>query len=108
MTKAGEAEQTAYLFSEQTRSCTAEGDLGIENGPNEAGGYFPALARNGQKVVQWKCLKFFKKSDKNYGVEINSKTEFATILKKKYDITLKLKMWCNLKTQIVREKKLRI
>ena len=42
LTKAGEAEQTAYLFSEQTRSCTAEGGLGRENGPNEAGEYFPA------------------------------------------------------------------
>ena len=42
LTKAGEAEQTAYLFSEQTRSCTAEGEPGIENGPNEAGRYFPA------------------------------------------------------------------
>ena len=28
MTKAGEAEQTAYLFSEQTHSCTAEGEPG--------------------------------------------------------------------------------
>ena len=42
LTKAGEAGQTAYLFSEQTRSFTAEGEPGKENGPNEAGGYFPA------------------------------------------------------------------
>ena len=48
MTKAGEAEQTAFL------SCTAEGEPGKENGPNEAEGYFPAWAHNGQKVVQWK------------------------------------------------------
>ena len=61
MTKAGEAEQTAYLFSEQTRSCTAEGEPGKENGPNEAGGYFPAWACNGQKVVQWKYFKLKKK-----------------------------------------------
>ena len=52
MTKAGEAEQTAYLFSEQTRSFTAEGEPGKENGPNEAGGYFPALASNDQKNLQ--------------------------------------------------------
>ena len=57
MTKAGEADQTAYLFSEQTRSCTAEGEPGIENGPNEAGGFFPALARNGQQVVEREYLK---------------------------------------------------
>ena len=29
---AGEAEQTADLFSEQTRLCTAEGEIGEENG----------------------------------------------------------------------------
>ena len=40
-TKAGEAEQTADLFSEQTRSCTAEGEPGEENCPNEPGGYCP-------------------------------------------------------------------
>ena len=42
LTKAGESVQTAYLFSKQTWSCTAEGDPGLENSPNEAGGYFPA------------------------------------------------------------------
>ena len=42
LTKAGEAEQTAYLFSEQTPSCTAEGEPVKENGPNEAKGYFQA------------------------------------------------------------------
>ena len=42
LTTAGDAEQTAYLFSEQTRSCTAEVEPGKENGPNEPGGYFPA------------------------------------------------------------------
>ena len=52
LTKAGEAKQTTYLFSEQTRSCTAEGEPGKEIGPNEAGRYFPAGARNGQNVVQ--------------------------------------------------------
>ena len=60
MTKAGEADQTAYLFSEQTRSCTAEGEPGIENGPYKAGGYFQAWAHNGQKVVEWEYLKLKK------------------------------------------------
>ena len=58
LTKAGEAEQTAYIFNEHPWSCTAEGEPGKENGHNEAGGCFPAWARNGQKVVKWKYLKF--------------------------------------------------
>ena len=80
MTKAGDAEQTAYLFSEQTRSCIAEGDPGIENGPNEAGGYFPAWAPNVQKVVHkyWKC----KKWDVKYGVEIKLKNSICNKTKK--------------------------
>ena len=39
LSKAGEAEQTADLFIEQTRSCTAEGEPGEENDPHEPGGY---------------------------------------------------------------------
>ena len=50
MTKAGKAEQTAYLFNEQPWSFTAEGEPGKENGPNEPGGYFPAWALNGKKL----------------------------------------------------------
>ena len=33
---AKEAEQTDDRFSEHTRSCTAEGEPGEENGPDEA------------------------------------------------------------------------
>ena len=88
LTKAREAEQTAYLFSEQTWSCTAEGE------PNEAGGYFPGWARNGQKFLQWKYLKLYKKNcDKKYGVEIKLKNWIFDNTKKNKncDITLKLK-----------------
>ena len=46
----GEAEQTADLFSEQTRSWTAEGEAGEEKGPNEPGGYCQELGPgNGDK-----------------------------------------------------------
>ena len=47
LTKAGVAEQTADLFSEQTWPCTAEGEPGEENCPNEPGGYCPEGGRNG-------------------------------------------------------------
>ena len=103
MTKAGKAEeQTAYLFNEHTWSCTAEGEPGKDNGPNEAGGYFPAWARNGQKFVQWKYLKFKQIGIKSMVSRWNSKTQFVTKLLKKTscDITLKLKMWCNKKQKL--------
>ena len=51
MTKTGQTEQTADLFSKPTWSCTAEGEPGEENGPNGPGGYCPALGRNGQQVL---------------------------------------------------------
>ena len=97
MTKAGEAEQTGYLFSEQTRSCTAEGEPGKENGPDEAEGYFPAWACNGQKVVQWKYMMLKKSWDTKNGVVIKLKkiNLWQNYKKKNCDITLKLKMWCN-------------
>ena len=41
LTKAGEAEHTAAIFSEQPWSCTAEGEHGEEIGHNEPGGYCP-------------------------------------------------------------------
>ena len=83
LTKAGEAEQTAYLFSEQTRSCTAEGEPGIENCPNEAGGYFPAWARMAKKLCNENTLKQKKSWDKKYGVEIKLKNWICDKTKKK-------------------------
>ena len=40
------AEQTADRFSEQTRSCTAQGEPGEEDRPDEAGGEYPAGGRH--------------------------------------------------------------
>ena len=42
-----EAEQTAARFSEQSQSCTAEGESGEENRPDEAGGDSPAGGHHG-------------------------------------------------------------
>ena len=98
MTKAGEAKQTAYLFSEQTQSWTAEGEPGKENGPNEAGGYFTAWACNGKKSCAIKILEVEEKNwDKKYSVKIKFKNSICDKAKKKTscDTTLKLKMWCN-------------
>ena len=46
----GEPEQTSDLFIEQTRSWTAEGEPGEENGSNEHGGYCQEWGRNSQRV----------------------------------------------------------
>ena len=46
-----EAEQTADHFSEQTRSCTAQGEPGDEDRPDETGGDCPAGGRHGQGVL---------------------------------------------------------
>ena len=43
-----EAKQTADCFSDQTRSCTAQGELGEEDRPDEAGGECPAGGRHSQ------------------------------------------------------------
>ena len=48
---AKEAEQTDDHFSEQTRSCTAEGEPGEENGPNDCGGYCPGRNGQGKNIV---------------------------------------------------------
>ena len=53
-TKAKEAEQTYDCFIEQTRSCTAEGEPGDENRPDDAGGYCPAERQHGQRVCDEK------------------------------------------------------
>ena len=82
-----------------TRSCAAEWEPGIENGPNEAGGYFPTWARNGQKVVEWKYLKLKYKLDNKYGVEIKLKNSICDKTKKQN------KLGHNLKTQNVMQLK---
>ena len=65
-TKAEEAEQTADLFSEHTRSCTAEGEPGEENGPNAPGGYCQEWG-----VLWWNHFKGKKKiGEKEKYVEI--------------------------------------
>ena len=61
MTKTGQTEQTADLFSKPTWSCTAEGEPGEENGPNGPGGYCPAWGRNGQGVLWWTKLEIKKR-----------------------------------------------
>ena len=47
-----EVEQTADHFSEQTRSCTAEGEPGEEDCSNEAGGYCPAGGAHWKGVLE--------------------------------------------------------
>ena len=64
MTKAGEAEQTADLFSEQTWSCAAEGLPGEENCPNEPWGYCPKWGLNGKGVLWSTQLEVDNKNGK--------------------------------------------
>ena len=74
-----------------------KGEPGIENSPNEAGGYFAAWASNGQKGEQWKYLKL-KKWDNKYGVEIKLKNSIC-------NKTIKKRLGHNLKTQNVMQLK---
>ena len=101
MTKAGEAEQTADLFSKQTWSCTAEGEAGEENGPNRPGGYCPAWGRNGQGVLWWTKLEIKKRkyNKKKYSVEVPVMKKI--MMKQICDETQKLKLWQNSITQVV-------
>ena len=46
-----EAEQTADCFSEQTQSCTAEGEHGEENCPEKSGGDCLAGQGHGRGVL---------------------------------------------------------
>ena len=48
------AEQTDDDYSEQTWSCTAKGEPGEENGPDEAWGYCPAGGSHDKEVLWWK------------------------------------------------------
>ena len=60
---AGDAEQTADIFSEQTRSWTADGQPGEENGPNPPGGYCKEWECISPRVLWW--TKFKKKNGIN-------------------------------------------
>ena len=65
----GEADQIADRFSEQTRSCTAQGEPGEEDRPDETGGDCPAGGSDGQGVFyETKCKWIF--SDEKICFEI--------------------------------------
>ena len=58
------AEQTDDYYSEQTWSCTAEGEPGEENGPDEASGYCPGGGHHEQRVVKHQIVSKLKMPSK--------------------------------------------
>ena len=71
-TNAGEAEQTADLFSEPTRSCTAEGEPEEENGPNERGGYCPGRNGQGKNIVLKYLSDQIHCNEKKIGIKLRN------------------------------------